>query len=170
MIWIDKLKLEDCSILYVPKPRKHDCQSSVCELQQSHLAQSFHNLGLYSNGISFSLTEFAPNVQHCFQAQTAAHLQLYCVTRTAFPYHTLHRQPSPTILYTDSLPLPYFTQTAFPYHTLHRQPSPTILYTDSLPLPYFTQTAYPDNRHSPDCVLHCVGRLAIVSQNNLIIY
>src|SRR6218665_2744318 len=79
----------------------------------------------------------------------------------------LRGQPSPTILYTDSLPLPYFTQTAFPYHTLHRQPSPTILYTDSLPLPYFTQTAYPDNRHSPDCVLHCVGRLAIVSRNSL---
>src|SRR6218665_2622687 len=55
----------------------------------------------------------------------------------------LRGQPSPTILYTDSLPLPYFTQTAFPYHTLHRQPSPTILYTDSLPLPYFTQTAFP---------------------------
>ena len=40
-------------------------------------------------------------------------------------------------------------------------------YKDSLPLPYFTQTAYPDNRHSPDCMLYCVGRLAIVPPNSL---
>jgi len=38
---------------------------------------------------------------------------------------------------------------------------------DSLPLPYFTQTAYPDNRHSSDCMLYCVGRLAIVPPNSL---
>src|SRR6218665_1694664 len=40
-----------------------------------------------------------------------------------------------------------------------------VCYEDSLPLPYFTQTAYPDNRHSPDCVLYCVGRLAIVPRD-----
>src|SRR6218665_2539229 len=38
---------------------------------------------------------------------------------------------------------------------------------DSLPLPYFTQTAYPDNRHRPDGMLYCVGRLAIVAPNSL---
>jgi len=38
---------------------------------------------------------------------------------------------------------------------------------DSLPLPYFTQTAYLDNRHSPDCMLYCVGRLTIVPPNSL---
>src|SRR6218665_232067 len=42
----------------------------------------------------------------------------------------------------------------------------THCYMDSLHLPYFTQTAYPDNRHSPDCVLYCVGRLAIVPRNS----
>src|SRR6218665_3305588 len=42
-----------------------------------------------------------------------------------------------------------------------------VCYMDSLPLPYFTQTAYPDNRHSPDCMLYCVGRFAIVTPNSL---
>ena len=40
---------------------------------------------------------------------------------------------------------------------LHGQPS----------LPYFTQTAYPDNRHIPDCMLYCVGRLAVATPNSL---
>src|SRR6218665_2269821 len=44
------------------------------------------------------------------------------------------------------------TWTAFPYHTLHRQPT------------------YPDNRHRPNCMLYCVGRLAVVSPNNLRCY
>jgi len=38
---IDELKQEGCSILYVQRPRKHDCQTSdLCELQKNFIRRA----------------------------------------------------------------------------------------------------------------------------------